>query len=104
MGATAFGVAAWAWLLVEVRRGTSTVIIDFAGTTNPLSRAWRLLLPDLRVLAAIDMIRFVAWLVVLATLATVAWRHAGARPGPGQAVARDGDGRLGQGALEPTEL
>jgi len=91
LGATAFGVAAWAWLLVEVRRGTSTVIIDFAGTTNPLSRAWRLLLPDLRVLAAIDMARFVAWLVVLATIATLAWRHAGV--GPGSGAGRDAVGR-----------
>jgi hypothetical protein len=75
--ATAFGALAWAWLMVEVQRGTSTVIIDFARTTNPLSRAWRLLLPDLRVLAAVDLARLGAWVAVMATLAASGWRHAG---------------------------
>ncbi len=81
LAATAFGVVAWLWVLVEVARGTSTVIIDFARTTNPLSRAWRLLLPDLRVLGPIDAIRFGGWLVVFAALVAGSWRHAGRGPG-----------------------
>lgn len=76
LGATVFGVAAWAWLLVEVHRGTSTVIIDFARTTNPLSRVWRLLLPDLRVLAAIDVARIAAWVAAVTVMVVAAWRHA----------------------------
>lgn len=76
LAATAFGLVAWAWLLVEVHQGTSTVIIDFARTTNPLSRAWRLMLPDLRVLAAVDVARLGAWAVVIAGLVVRGWRHA----------------------------
>ncbi len=76
LAATAFALLAWVWLLVEVQQGTSTVVIDFARTTNPLSRAWRLLLPDLRVLAAVDMARLGAWTVVIAVLAVRGWRHA----------------------------
>lgn len=76
LAATAFGVVAWAWLLVEVARGTSTVVLDFARTTNPLSRVWRLLLPDLRVLAAVDIARQGVWVVVLAALVVHGWRGA----------------------------
>jgi hypothetical protein len=76
LAATTFGVLAWAWLLVEVHQGTSTVVIDFARTTNPLSRAWRLLLPDLRVLTAVDVARLGAWTVVIVVLAVRGWRHA----------------------------
>ncbi len=77
LGATAFGFAAWAWLQVEVARGTHAVVFDFARTANPLSRLWRVGLPDLRALAAADVARHALWAVLLAVSAAVAWRHAG---------------------------
>ncbi|QXC63382.1 hypothetical protein KSP35_11660 [Aquihabitans sp. G128] len=78
LAASGFGLLAWLWLQVEVARGTSTIIIDFASTTNPLSKAWRLLLPDGRVLAAVDDVRLVGWMAALAALAAWSWRRAGA--------------------------
>ena len=74
--ATAFGATAWWWLLVEVGQGTSTVIVDFAQTANPMSRAWRSLLPDLRVLDGLDELRLAAWTVAIVALAAAGWRHA----------------------------
>src|SRR5574338_1365435 len=75
--ATAFGLLAWWWLQVEVARGTRTVIVTFAQTTNPLSKAWRLVLPDDRQMAVVDGVRLAAWIVVLVVTAAVAWHQAG---------------------------
>ncbi|MCU1497539.1 MAG: hypothetical protein JWM47_1492, partial [Acidimicrobiales bacterium] len=77
LAASAHGLLAWLWLQAEVARGTSTVIIDFARTTNPLSRAWRLLLPDGRVLGTVDHARLAAWALALTLAAVWSWRRAG---------------------------
>lgn len=77
LAATAFGLLAWAWLQVEVARGTHVVVFDFARTANPLSRAWRVVLPDLRVVGPADVARHVVWAALLAIGAALAWRHAG---------------------------
>ncbi len=77
LAATAFGVLAWTWLQVEVARGTRSVIWDFDGTTNPLGRAWRALLPDGRRWGAVDQVLLAAWTVALAAGAAWAWRDAG---------------------------
>lgn len=96
LGATAFGFAAWAWLQVEVARGTHVVVFDFARTANPLSRVWRAALPDLRVMGTGDVARHVVWIGLLALSAVAAWRHAGAEPaGSGGG---DEDAGAGEGA------
>lgn len=98
LAATAFGVVAWAWLQVEVARGTRTVIVDFASTSNPLSRLWRLALPDLRVLAGVDVVRLVATTAVLAVIAVAGWRSAGpGRPAPRGSADGDEDAGAGEG-------
>ena len=40
-----FGVLAFGWLVAEGAAGRVTWAVDFAATTNPLYRAWRLALP-----------------------------------------------------------
>jgi hypothetical protein len=59
------------WLAVDVLRGHMTLIVDFARTTNPLYRAWRLALPDGLVQPAGTTALRLVWLVVVALLA--AW-------------------------------
>lgn len=78
--ATAVAVVWWYWLVAEVVSGGRALIIDFAQTGDPLSKAWRLLLPDGRVLAPIDVVRLVGWGFALAGLATWEW-HRAAVPG-----------------------
>ncbi|CAN5561189.1 hypothetical protein BH10ACT1_BH10ACT1_04880 [soil metagenome] len=85
LAASGFGLLAWLWLQVEVARGTSTIIIDFARTTNPSSKLWRLLLPDLRVMAGVDLARTTGWVVAFVALAVWGWRRGApeAVAGPG---------------------
>jgi hypothetical protein len=87
LGATAFGVWCWLWLQVEVARGVRSVILDFDGTRDPISRAWRVLLPDGRANALIDHARLGLWLLLLAAAAVWGWRSAG----------RDQDAGAGEG-------
>lgn len=79
--AGAFGALVWAWLVVEVLDRQRTLIFDFESTSNPLYRAWRLLLPDYRHPGASDGFLQAAWFVALAALALVAFRRS-PRPGP----------------------
>lgn len=72
----AVGAAAWAWLVVEVLALRLRLIIDFESTSNPLVRAWRLALPELRHPGAADWLRYGAWLLAAALAARAAWRHA----------------------------
>ena len=58
----AIGAANWLWLAVEVARLDLRLVIDFEQTSNPLVRAWRLLLPELRSPTAGDWLRYVGWL------------------------------------------
>lgn len=83
LGATMFGAMAWLGVQVATAEGTSTVIVDFARTANPVTRAWRILLPDLRVQGPLDTVRSVVWLVLFAGLAVWGWRQAGPRSGGG---------------------
>lgn len=63
VGLGAFGIVAWLWLAAEVAAGDLRLIIDFEQTSNPLLRAWRLLLPELRSPRAGDWLRYSGWLV-----------------------------------------
>lgn len=72
--AAAFGLGCWAWLQVECLVGERTLIVDFAQTSNPASKLWRLLLPDLRAGAPIDTARAAAWTAGLLVLAVASWR------------------------------
>jgi hypothetical protein len=58
----AVGAAAWLWLVVEVLRLDLRLVIDFEQTSNPLVRAWRLLLPELRSPTVGDWLRYAGWL------------------------------------------
>lgn len=88
LAATAVGVVSWTWLLAEVVAGGRALVVDFAQTADPLSKGWRLLLPDDRVLAPVDLARLAGWAVVLGALAAWGWRGSGpTQPHPSQHLA-----------------
>jgi hypothetical protein len=69
------GAACWAWLLADVVvLDDLRLIIDFGQTSNPISRAWRLALPELRSPVTGDWLRYAAWLVAAAVAAGAGWR------------------------------
>ena len=72
----AWGAVTFAWLVVEGVAGAVTWVIAFEETTNPLVRAARLLLPDLRTLGPRDQGLFAAWSLVAAVLAAAGWQFA----------------------------
>jgi hypothetical protein len=76
------GVLTYIWVLTDALRERITVVVDFDGTRAPWFRAVGAVLPDYRQASPGMWIRHVAWIGVLALLATVAWRAAGTRPGP----------------------
>lgn len=90
----ALGVLTWGWLVAEVLAGHRRLIIDFAMTTNPWFRAWRQLLPDLRVETAATPWLFTAWLALVAALATWGWRTESGQPGD----VKTSKGQVGPGA------
>ena len=59
----AVGALSWLWLASEVASLDLRLIIDFEQTSNPLVRAWRLLLPDMRSPEVGDWVRYLGWLV-----------------------------------------
>ena len=63
------GVLAQLWLVAEGAAGRVTWAVDFAATTNPLYRAWRLALPDYLAMSRWSWVLHVAWLAFLAGLA-----------------------------------
>jgi len=69
-----FGVLTFGWLVAEGAAGRISWAVDFAATTNPLYRAWRLALPDYLAMSWWTWALHVAWLAVLATWAVVAAR------------------------------
>ena len=67
-----FGVLAFGWLVADGAAGRVTWAVDFTATTNPLYRAWRLVLPDYLTMGAWTWVLHGAWLVALAAWAAVA--------------------------------
>src|SRR5215204_3916170 len=76
-----FGVLAFGWLVAEGAAGRVTWAVDFAATTNPLYRAWRLALPDYLAMSWWTWVLHVAWLAGLAAWAVMAARPRKGRPG-----------------------
>jgi hypothetical protein len=74
----AVGVVLWGWLVREILDERLRLIIDFEATRDPIYRAWRQLLPDLRLSNGATPVLFAAWTLVLAGLAWWGWRSAGA--------------------------
>ncbi len=68
------GAVNWLWLAVEVLRLRLRLIVDFADTSNPLVRGFRVLLPDDRAPTLRDTVLTVAWVAVLAAVAAAAVR------------------------------
>ncbi len=91
-GLGAVGVVAWGWVVVEVLRERLTLIIDFESTGNPLHRAWRSALPDLRNPTGSTPVLMTAWILGLAALAWWGWWSV--RPSAGG----DEDAGAGEGA------
>ena len=78
--------------VIEVLQERLTLIIDFESTRNPLYRAWRLALPDLRNETSLTPVLLTAWIVVLGALAGWGWRSVGDSAGG------DEDAGAGEGA------
>jgi hypothetical protein len=71
------GVLAGLWLVADGAAGRVSWAVDATATTNPLYRAWRLVLPDYLAMSWWSWVLHVAWLVALAAVAATA---AGVRP------------------------
>ena len=85
----AVGIFNWLWLVVESSLGHRTLVTDFEPTSNPLYRAWRVLLPDHRDFDATAVALTGVWAFVLA--GTGVWAALRARPesvGPSSAPVR----------------
>ena len=80
-GLGVLGMVLWGWLVVEVLQERLTLIIDFESTRNPLYRAWRLVLPDLRNETSLTPVLLTAWIVLLGALAGWGWRSVGGSAG-----------------------
>ena len=78
------GVLAFGWLVAEGAAGRVTWAVDFAATTNPLYRAWRLALPDYLAMSWRTWALHAAWLVALSAWAVRAWATAPRPPGGGR--------------------
>jgi hypothetical protein len=76
-GLGAVGVLFWGWLVREVVQGRLRLIIEFEATRDPLYRAWRHVLPDLRLSNGSTPVLMAAWVLALAALAWWGWRSAG---------------------------
>ena len=76
----AVGIFNWLWLVVEASTGRRTLVTDFEPTANPVYRAWRVLLPDLRDFEAASVALTLVWALGLA--ATGVWAALRAQPGP----------------------
>lgn len=97
-GLGAVGVVAWGWVVAEALTGHRRLIIDFEATRDPLYRAWRRVLPDLRQPTAASPWLFGLWLAVLAGLALWGRRSAGLGVRSPQAGGGDEDAGAGEGA------
>ena len=86
------GVAAWAWLLVEVLTGQRALVVDFATSANPVLRVWQQLLPDGQRNLPVDRVLVVAWIVAFVGLAVCGWRSV---PGSRRDRHEDGPGSTG---------
>ncbi len=75
-GLAAVGVVLWGWVVLEVLQERLRLIIDFEATRDPLYRAWRHLLPDLRHTTGATPVLMAVWLAVVAGLALWGWRSA----------------------------
>jgi hypothetical protein len=84
----ALGVVLWGWLVLEVRDLRLRLIVDFEATRDPLYRAWRNVLPDLR---QGDELLLALWIVALAALAAWGWASAGGDEDAGAGEAADAD-------------
>jgi hypothetical protein len=69
------GVLAQLWLVADGAAGRVTWAVDPTATTNPLYRAWRLVLPDYLAMGAWTWALHGAWLVALVAWAAVAAGH-----------------------------
>src|ERR671912_503746 len=83
-GRGGIGVLAFGWLVAEGAAGRVTWAVDFAATTNPLYRAWRLALPDYLAMSWRTWALHAAWLVALMAWAARAWATAPRPPGGGR--------------------
>jgi hypothetical protein len=66
------GVLAQLWLVADGAAGRVTWAVDPTATTNPLYRAWRLVLPDYLAMGAWTWVLHGAWVVALVAWAAVA--------------------------------
>jgi hypothetical protein len=71
-----FGVLAQLWLVADGAAGRVTWAVDPTATTDPLYRAWRLVLPDYLAMGAWTWVLHGIWLAAL-----VAWAAAAAGAG-----------------------
>ena len=77
----ALGVFIWAWLLVEGLQEQLTLIVDFASTSNPIHRAWQVVLPNYLDVTTTTWVLHGTWIAIAVLLAIAGWRSTKADSG-----------------------
>lgn len=96
LGGCAVGVFNWLWLVVESSTGRRTLVTDFEATSNPVYRAWRVLLPDHRDFDATAVTLTLVWALALAAMGL--WAALRARPEPSRRRSPPVQPRMSAGA------
>jgi hypothetical protein len=78
----AAGIASLAWLIAEGLDRRLTWVVDFFTTSNPLNRAWRLILPDYLDVTSTTWVLHGLWILLAALVGVWAWRSSPATTRP----------------------
>ena len=78
----AAGIASLAWLIAEALDRRLTWVVDFFTTSNPLYRAWRLILPDYLDVTSTTWVLHWLWILLAALVGVWAWRSSPATTRP----------------------
>jgi hypothetical protein len=73
-GLGSLGILAYAWVVADGIAGRITWVVDFFDTTNPLYRAWRLVLPNYLDVSSLTWVLHWGWTIGLVAIAILAWR------------------------------
>jgi hypothetical protein len=69
------GLGTWLWTTIEAITRRHVLVVDFAETSNPWMRLWRVVLPDGQHPTATDNVLTIVWIGSVLALIGVGWRR-----------------------------